>query len=445
MGELSIERDAVFRLKTTRSPGTLAKALAVIGEMGAHIGEIETVYIGAEYNIREVTVIAPDDATISAIQRALTATEGVLVLPGHSDKVLAQHHGGKIGVHSRVTINTLQDVREVYTPGVARVVEAIAADETVADHLTWRGNTVAIVTNGTRVLGMGDVGPAASLPVMEGKALFYADLVDLNAVPIVLDAPHPDAVIETVVRIAPGFGGIHLEDISSPDVYYVERELERRLDIPVFHDDQHGTAVVVMAAVLSAAERLNKRIPDLTFGQLGLGAAGSAIAGLASTFDFRRIVAYDPDGGGVERLREVAQPEADIAAGTDTFDLVVDNADVLVMTTGHAGLLPPDRVREGQIILALTNPLPEISIEAARRAGAAIAADGAIVNNVLAYPGIFRGALDAHASAITPAMKRDAAHAIADAAPDEQLLPDVLDPEVHRSVAAAVAAAATGN
>ncbi|RPI21818.1 MAG: NADP-dependent malic enzyme, partial [Actinobacteria bacterium] len=361
---------------------------------------------------------------------------------GEVDKVREQHRGGKIGIHSRAHVETLQDMRDVYTPGVARVVRAIVEDESVADELTWRGNTVAIVTNGTRVLSLGDVGPAAALPVMEGKALFYCQLVDINAVPIVLDADDPDDVVETVVRMAPGFGGIHLEDIATPGVYHVERELDRRLSIPVFHDDQHGTAVALVAAVLSALRKLGRHAGDLCFGQIGLGAAGSAIAGLASGFGFDRVLACDPTQGGIDRLREVADPSCRLEAGTDRFDEVVDGSDILVLATGRPGLLDPGRVRPGQIVIALTNPVPEISPDAARAAGAALAADGSIVNNVLAYPGLMRGALDARAEVITAAMKRAAALAIADAAPADRLLPDPLDRELHRAIADAVRLAA---
>ena len=443
MGELSIEHDEVFRLKTSRQPGTLARALAVAGEHGAQIGEIETVHVGPDFNIREVTIIAPDSETVERVHEALEDVPGVEVLGAHIDKVMAQHRGGKIGIHSRATVRTLQDVREVYTPGVARVVAAIAEDESLADTLTWRGRTVAIVTNGTRVLGLGDVGPAASLPVMEGKALFYATLVDLNAVPIVLDAPDPDDIVETVKRLAPGFGGIHLEDIATPGVYEVEARLEAELDLPILHDDQHGTAVVVAAAVISAAGELGLDLGDLVFGQVGLGAAGSAIAALASGFGFGEVLAFDPDSRGVGRLEQLSDPGARLSAGTDNLDAVIDRSDVLVMTTGQPGLLETSRVREGQIIMALTNPVPEIAIGDAREAGAAVAADGSIVNNVLAYPGLFRGALDAGAKRITPAMKRAAAYAISTAAPPGQLLPDPLDRDVHREVADAVKAAAT--
>ncbi|MFV2001342.1 MAG: NAD-dependent malic enzyme [Acidimicrobiia bacterium] len=446
MGELSIERDEVFRIRTVRTPGLLAQALAAAGEYGANIGEIETVYIGADHNIREVAIIAPNAEAIESIAQAMDAIEGVTVLPGMVDKVFDQHRGGKIGIESRATVRTLQDIREVYTPGVARVVQAIVDDESAADRYTWRGTTVAIVTNGTRVLGLGNVGPAAALPVMEGKALFYAQLVGVNAVPIVLDADDPSDVVETVARLAPGFGAIHLEDIATPGVYQVERELQERLSIPVFHDDQHGTAVVVVAAILSAAKATGRDLSDLSFGQLGLGAAGSAIAGLASGFGFKELRGFDPNALGVDRLTEVAEPSVDLITGTsDEFlDEVIDNSDVLVMTTGQPGLLDPSRVREGQIIMALTNPTAEINTQDALKAGAVVAADGSIVNNVLAYPGLMRGALDARASAITSSMKRAAAFAIADAAADGELLPDPLDENVHGAVTRAVSDAAGG-
>lgn len=444
MGELSIESDRLFRIRTARRPGLLGKALAAAGEHGANIGEIETVYIGSDHNIREVTIIAPNEQAVIEIARAMDAIEGVDVLPGQIDKVWEQHQGGKIRIKSTATVRTLQDIREVYTPGVARVVAAIAEDESLANQLTWRGNTIAIVTNGTRVLGLGDVGAAAALPVMEGKSLFYAKLVRVNAVPIVIDAKDPADVIETVMRIAPGFGGIHLEDIATPDVYEIERELERRLSIPVFHDDQHGTAVVVAAAVISAARRIGTDLSELRFGQVGLGAAGSAIAGLASGLGFRSISAYDPTQLGVDRLIEVAADGVEMDVGTDKehFDRVVDESDVLVLTTGQAGLLSPDRVRSGQIIMALTNPIPEIAPNEAREAGAAVAADGSIVNNVLSYPGLFKGALDARADRVTLAMKRAAAVAIADTATEGGLLPDPLNRSLHLAVAAAVAEAA---
>ena len=228
---------------------------------------------------------------------------------------------------------------------------------------------MAIVSNGTRVLGLGNIGPAAALPVMEGKALFYSLFVGLNAVPIMLDTQDPDEIIETVVRIAPGFGAIHLEDIASPGVYRIETELDARLPVPVMHDDQRGTATVVLGAVLAAVRKLDRSLDEVVFGQVGLGAAGSAIAALASRFPFGRIVAFDPGEGAVAHMMERVEPtrRPDVHAGhADTdFEQVVAEADILVLATGRPGLLWPEQVRPGSVVFAISNPVPEITIEEA--------------------------------------------------------------------------------
>ena len=434
-----IEHDEIFRIRTRRRPGTLARVLAAIGEHGAHIGEIETIAVSQEFNVRDVTVIAPGDDAIDVIRESIEALDGVELVEHSTDKVFAIHEGGKIAITSTVEVRTLQDVREVYTPGVARVSQAIAEDPAMADTHTWRGRTVAIVTDGSRVLGLGDIGPAASLPVMEGKALFYSILVGLNAVPIVLGTSDPSEIIDTVIRIAPGFGGIHLEDIASPGVYEIEETLIEQLDIPVMHDDQHGTAVVVLAAVRSAARILGREIEEMTFGQVGLGAAGSAIATLASEFPFKRILASDPSEAAASRID---RDRIDARHSDDGLEWVLAEADVVSLTTGRPGLLDPSLIREGQVIVALSNPVPEITVAAARAAGAAIAADGSVVNNVLAYPGLFKGALAASAPAITTAMRRAAAEALSDLAPDSELLPDPLDRAVHIAVTERVQQAA---
>lgn len=438
-----IERDEVFRLRTRRKPGTLATVLSVIAQHGAHCGEIETIAIVQEYNIRDITVVAPGDEAVDAIRRDIATLPEVEIVEQTVDRVFAVHEGGKIEVRPTVEVRNLQDQREVYTPGVARVSAAIRDEPSLADRYTWRGRTVAIVSDGSRVLGLGDIGPAASLPVMEGKALFYSLLVDLNAVPIVLDTSDPAEIVETVIRIAPGFGGIHLEDIASPGVYRIEEELIEHLDVPVMHDDQHGTAVVVLAAVLSAARILERPLDELAFGQVGLGAAGSAIAALAMSFPFKRVLAFDTGREAVERLVAISgEHDTMLEAAHDEagFDRVVEAADVLVLTTGRPGLLPPEKVRSGSVIAALSNPIPEITIDDALEAGAAIATDGSIVNNVLAYPGLFRGALDADATSITVAMKHAAATVLSSLAGGDSLLPDPLDREVHAAVAEAVAA-----
>lgn len=432
-------------MKTERQPGTLARVLAAIAEHGANIGDIETIGVQPDYNIRDVTVIAPNEESVDAIQDAIASVSGVEIVT-RLDKVFHKHRGGKIATAPTVDVRTLQDVREVYTPGVARVSSAIAEDESLADEFTWRARTVAIVSNGSRVLGLGNIGPAAALPVMEGKALFYPLFVGLNAVPVMLDTEDPDEIIETVVRIAPGFGAIHLEDIASPDVYRIESELDERLSIPVMHDDQHGTATVVLAAAVAAARMLDKPLSELVFGQVGLGAAGSAIAALASRFDFGRVVAYDPGEPAIPHLLDQVEESrrSDVIAGAsdEDYERVLADADVLVMATGRPGLIAPDQVRDGSVVFALSNPVPEITVAAAEAAGAAIAADGSIVNNVLAYPALFLGALDAGVDRITPTMRQAAAFALADLADDGALLPDPLDRTIHTRVAEAVAQAA---
>lgn len=438
-----IEHDEIFRLRTTRTPGTLARVLAAIGSHGAHIGEIETIVMAREFNVRDVTVISPDSETVALIRRSLEQLEDVEIVEQSVDKVFSLHEGGKIEVRPTVEVRNLQDIREVYTPGVARVSNAIAADPSLAGRYTWKGNTVAIVSDGSRVLGLGDVGPEAALPVIEGKALFYSKLVGINGVPVVLDTNDPDEIIATVTNIAPGFGGIHLEDIATPGVYSIEDELIERLDIPVMHDDQHGTAVVVLAAVLSAARLLDRPIESLTFGQVGLGAAGSAIARLALSFPFQRVLAFDPGVEAVRRLGRLGAGSATpLEAVSDGFERVVRESHVLIMGTGRPGLLSRDQVTQGQVIMAISNPVPEISMEEAKAGGASLAADGSIVNNVLAYPGLFRGALDAGADSISMNMKRAAAEALSSLAPDDLLLPDALDLEVHRTVTRRVREAA---
>lgn len=439
-----VERDEVLRVKTARKTGTLSRLLDEIARHGAHVGEIETLQIHPDFNIREITVIAPSDESIGAIIESIESVPGVELVAEPVDLVFAAHERGKLRIVPDVEVRTLQDMRVIYTPGVARVTSAIAADPTLADRYTWKARTVAIVTDGSRVLGLGNVGPEAALPVMEGKALFYAMFADLNAVPIVLGTQDPGEIIATVRNIAPGFGGIHLEDIASPGIYEIEATLEEELDVPVFHDDQHGTAVVLLAAALRAAAVCERDPAELTFGQIGLGAAGSAIALLAAEFPFARVMAYDPNQAATDRLIGLsrgAMVEAR-SGGADAMRDVIASADVLVFTTGRPGLMRPEWVRPGHMIMALSNPAPEIDRSDALEAGAAIAMDGSIVNNVLAYPGLFRGALDARVERISGAMKRRAAETLAALAQDGELLPDPLDRRVHDAVAQQVAAAA---
>ena len=426
--------DCTYRIRIPHRAGQLAQVCGAIAAERGLIGDVVTVNLGRDESIREITVEVRDDAHAAAVASCLDALEGVKVL-WHRDRALIAHEGGKLRVDPSIEVRTVQDMRDVYTPGVARVCLAIAEDPSLAHRYTMIGRSVAICTNGTRVLGLGDIGPVASMPVMEGKAVFYRQFAGLSAMPILIDAKDVDTFVETVVRIAPGFGGIHLEDISAPECFEIERRLIDALPQPVMHDDVHGTAVVTVAAAIVACRHAGVMLPERTVGQLGLGAAGLGIASLMKDGGARRVIAFDPDPDSHARARE---------RGIEIVDMetVLREADVVVATTGRPNLIAPELVRPGHVILALTNPDPEIRPEAALAAGAAFAADGRSVNNVLGYPGIFRGALDAGAPRITTEMKLAAAWAIAGLSVQAELVPDVLDVSVHDHVAEAVRAAA---
>ena len=426
--------DYVYRIEQPHVPGQLAKLAGRIADGSGVIGDVVTVTIGRDRSIREVSVEVRDHGQAKRLAGMLAQLDDVRVIAWW-DRALSAHEGGKLAVEVVAKVETHQDVRDVYTPGVARVCTAIAENPALANRFTMIGRTIAICTNGTRVLGLGDIGPVASSPVMEGKALFYRRLVGVSAMPILIDAGDPGEFVDTVLRIAPGFGAIHLEDIRAPDCFEVERRLIDELDVPVMHDDVHGTAVATLAAALVACDQVELALSDSTVGQIGLGAAGFGIASLMRDAGAKRVIASDPDESAHARARE---------RGIEirTFDEVIAEAEIVVATTGRPGLIRPEQVRDGQVILALTNPDPEIAPLAAERAGAAFAADGTLVNNVLGFPGIFRGALSVGADRISTRMKLAAARAIANATEEAELVPDVLDPAVHEHVAAAVADAA---
>jgi malate dehydrogenase (oxaloacetate-decarboxylating) len=426
--------DCTYRLRIPHRSGQLAKVATQISEHGGLIGDVTTIAVARNEALREITVELRDKEHAEALATGLGALPGVSVVWFH-DRAFIAHDGGKLEVRGRRTIRTNQDVRDVYTPGVARVCEAIAEFPQLAGRFTMIGRSVAICTNGTRVLGLGDIGPVPSMPVMEGKALFYAQLVDVSAVPILIDTKDVDEFVDTVIRIAPGFGGIHLEDISAPECFEIERRLIQALPQPVMHDDVHGTAVVTMAAAIAACRQVGMRLDEAVVGQIGLGAAGYGIASLIHDAGVKRVIATDPNQWAQDQARAHGIGISDLAT-------VMGEADVVVATTGRAGLITPDLIRPGQVILALTNPAPEIEPELALEAGAAFAADGTSVNNVLGYPGIFRGALLAGASEINISMKRAAAWALAGLTVESELVPDVLDRNVHETVAQAVRQAA---
>ncbi len=372
----------------------------------------------------------------------------------------AQHHG-KIEVCSKVPVKTRDDLSTAYTPGVAQPCREIAADPAAAYTYTAKGNLVAVVTNGTAVLGLGDIGAAASMPVMEGKAVLFKEFGGVDAFPICLDTKDPEKVIEAVRLLAPTFGGVNLEDISSPNCFYIEETLERELDIPVFHDDQHGTAIVVTAALIGALRVVGKELSDIRVVVNGPGAAGTAIIKMLLAAGVRDVIACDENGILYkDRGVGIADHKAMLCEITNLGDMrgtladAVCGADVFIGVS-VGGALKPEMVRtmaEDAIIFAMANPTPEITPEEAKAAGARVVGTGRSdyanqINNVLAFPGVFKGALSVRARDINSAMKVAAAHAIADLVSDEErnedyIIPGAFDPRVAEAVAAAVAKAA---
>jgi len=436
---MQIEKNADKLVKTLRvfivdQPGYLGKLCSAIGEVGGNIGDVKTVALGLVRNTRDITVYVEDEAQLQRVVDAIRPLEGI-ELAEVIDEVLKRHEGGKIAMMARYPLESIADMRKVYTPGVATVCRLIHADPALAYRYTGIGNTVGIITNGTAILGLGAIGPVAGMPVMEGKALLLERLAGINGVPVLMDTRDPKEFVNAVLRIAPSFGAINLEDVAAPDCFEIEARIQEALDIPVMHDDQHGTAVVVLASVLRACALTGLTLAEQTLGIVGLGAAGIGISKLLLSYGIKHLIGTD--------LKDEAMARLEQAGGQrDTLQGVMAHADIVVATTGAPGLIKPGMIREGQIILALSNPNPEIRPDDALAAGAAFAMDGKMVNNALAFPGIFRGALDARARRITDGMKIAAAKAIADRAPEGELVPEILDRSVHQAVAQAVAQAA---
>lgn len=423
----------ILIVESLHQPGNLGRLLTVIGECGVLIDHITLDRRDENKSIWEITVEMDEDRRQQLYTRIDALPYAKLL--GRSDRVFDRHRGGKIRTVSKVALDSTQQLRDLYTPGVARVCLAIQKDPEKVWEYTNLGNTVAIVTNGTAILGLGPIGPVAGLPVMEGKAMIYAKFVDLSGVPILLDEKDPKKVIETVKAIAPSFGAIHLEDIAAPECFEIEQTLAETLDIPVMQDDQHGTAVVTLGALHTAAHRVNRSLDNSIVGHIGLGAAGMGIAQLLMHHGVRRLIGTDLRENALESLERLGGERA-------TLENVMRQADIVIATTGVKGLIKPDMVRPGQIIFALSNPESEIDPSVALARGAAFATDGRIINNALGFPALFRGALDARAKHFTNAMYLAAAHTLAELAPPHELLPHVLDRSVHAAVAAAVKNAA---
>jgi malate dehydrogenase (oxaloacetate-decarboxylating) len=423
----------ILLIETVHKPGSLAKVLQVIADAGLVIEHLNALRREGGRTLWEITLEMDEEADRSLYERIDQLPTARFV--GKSDRVFNRHRGGKIRSSASLPINTQQVLRDIYTPGVARVCLAIVADPAKARDFTNLDNTVAVVTNGTAILGLGNIGSLAGLPVMEGKAALFAELVGITGIPILLRDTDPAKVVDTILAIEAGFGAIQLEDFAAPECFEIESRLRGKLQKPVLHDDQHGTAVVALAALTNAARRAGRTLHDGTIGQIGLGAAGTGIARLLRAYGVQRILGTD------RNVQATARLEALGGEGASLED-VMAKADVVISTTGVKGLIKPEWVRPGQIILALSNPDPEIEPVVALERGAAFAADGKSINNVLAFPGLFKGALAARASEFTDAMLMAAAEAIADLAQGEELVPDALDKTVHERVTAAVRAAA---
>ncbi len=443
-----------IRLSYPDNPGLLGTITSIIGESNGYIGAVDIVDVRGSKITRDFTVNTSDVAHGEAITEALRHIPEVEVCKV-SDRTFLMHLGGKIEVNSKIPVKTRDDLSMAYTPGVARVCRAIHEDPEAAFNLTIRRNTVAVVSDGSAVLGLGNIGPKAAMPVMEGKALLFKEFAGVDSFPICLDTQDPDQIVETVRQIAPTFGGINLEDISSPRCVEIEQRLDDLIDIPVFHDDQHGTAIVVTAALTNALKIVNKSPESIRVTMSGAGAAGMAIAKLLKLIGIQQLIVTDRRGAIYRGRAEGMNPVKDWLAENTNPDCesgslsdVMKGADVFIGVSA-AGLVSADDVKSmaaDPIVFALANPDPEISPEDAGphvKVMATGRSDYANqINNVLCFPGMFRGLLDVRAHTVTDRMKMAAALAIAEVINEDELLPSYIIPSVfNRRVAPAVAQA----
>ncbi|WEZ02974.1 NAD-dependent malic enzyme [Bacillus subtilis] len=423
-------------IETPSVPGNLGRVATAIGLLGGDIGEVETVKVGPNYTMRNITVQVENEEQLQEVIAAVQALGEGIRLHTVSDEVLSAHEGGKIQMKSKMPIRSLAELGRVYTPGVADVCRLIEKEPEKASIYTTISNSVAIVTDGTAILGLGNIGSVAGMPVMEGKAALFDQLAGISGIPILLDTSDPEEIIKTVKHISPGFSGILLEDIGSPHCFEIEDRLKEELNIPVMHDDQHGTAVVTLAAAISACRSAGVDLKEAKVGQIGLGAAGVAICRMFMTYGVNAVYGTDKSESAMNRLEQYG------GQAVSSIEELMETCDIVIATTGVPGLIKPAFVRSGQVILALSNPKPEIEPEAALQAGAAYAADGRSVNNVLGFPGIFRGALNAKSTEINHDMLVATAEAIAACTKQGDVVPQPLDSKVHHAVAAAVEHAA---
>ncbi len=450
----------IVRVQIENRPGMLGLVTSAIGEAGGDIGAIDIVRQERGILTRDLTINCRDDSHGDAIVSLVRSVDGVTVV-NVSDRTFLMHLGGKIEVNSKSPLKTRDDLSMAYTPGVARVVRAIAQDPARAFALTIKRNTVAVVSDGTAILGLGDLGPLAAMPVMEGKAMLFKEFGRVDAFPICLATTDVDEIVETVVRIAPAFGGINLEDISAPRCFEIEERLRARLDIPVFHDDQHGTAVVALGALINSCRLIGRPLESLRIVVNGIGAAGVAIIKILLASGVTDIVGCDRSGAifagrteNMNSMKEWIASHTNRSGRHGTLAEMLVGADVFigvsapgVVTAAEIAAMAPD-----PIVFALANPDPEITPEEVAGIARVVATGRSDypnqINNVLAFPGIFRGALDVGATTINEEMKVAAAHAIAltvadDEVSEDYIIPSAFNRRVVDAVATAVAEAAT--
>jgi malate dehydrogenase (oxaloacetate-decarboxylating) len=436
----------------------LGKVASAIGDAGGTIGAVDLVQVEGSHTIRDITVETADASDWPRLTEAVNGVAGARVLDA-TDRTFMLHVGGKIELQNKSPLKTREDLSMAYTPGVARVSMAIHDDPDKAFQYTIKRNTVAVVSDGTAVLGLGDIGPRAAMPVMEGKAMLFKEFAAVDAFPICLDTRDPDEIVAVVRAIAPGFGGINLEDISAPRCFEIEQRLKESLDIPVFHDDQHGTAVVVLAALLNALTLTAQRIDEVRIVIVGMGAAGVAVTKILMAAGARHIIGCDSRGAllsersdyvdgsmhPVKReLAELTNLERRSGGPAD----VLEGADLFIGLSGGRVIDAKalQRMNPDPIVFAMANPDPEVAPEEASQYARVVATGRSDypnqINNVLCFPGIFRGALDVRATQITEEMKTAAARAIADIVSTDELREDYIIPSVfNRDVVGAVAAA----
>ncbi|MGC8480812.1 MAG: NAD-dependent malic enzyme [Acidimicrobiales bacterium] len=449
----NVSYSVVLRVELSHRPGTLGRLTTAIGEIGGNILGLDIVEATGDVIVRDVTVLAGDVDHAAAIRAAAESVEGVHVRSA-MDRTFRLHLGGKIEVRGKNPILNRDDLSMAYTPGVARVSSEIAARPVQAHKYTIKSNTVAVVSTGSAVLGLGNIGPYGAIPVMEGKAQLFKEFAGIDAFPICLRTTSVQETIETVERLEPVFGGINLEDIAAPDCFEIEDALKASLDIPVFHDDQHGTAVVVLAALGNAIKVVDKRIDELSVVIAGAGAAGVAIAKILHNAGVPNIMVSDRKGLIFDGREEFSGAKLWLAEHTNpdkkmgSVPEAMVGADVFVGVSGPgiAGREDVEQMAKNPIVFGLANPTPEIMPEEIEGIAAVVATGRSDyanqINNVLCFPGIFRGALDAGAMAITESMKLAAANAIANAVGEDELSPNYIVPSVfNKSVVTSVAEA----